>query len=233
MDKYSGNVWSTTLDYIALIPGERQWFSWFDSSLVIKSNTGSVTDTTLITASILEQDSAGFEIPTASDIFEIKPDNFPIFESMSVSLQADSLPEWGRWSVFKMNGKDKWSYLSTQIDSTSLFLTTKTSSFGKFIVASDTVAPEVKIESPKSGKTYKSNPKIKLFLKDTISGIGDENHISLSMDGEYVLPEWDPEEDLVIGFMEKNLPSGNHIFSASIRDRSGNITRQAVYFKIQ
>ena len=70
-------------------------------------------------------------------------------------------------------------------------------------------------------------------MKDTISGIGDENQISLSMDGEYVLPEWDPEEDLVIGFMEKNLPSGNHIFSASIRDRSGNITRQAVYFKIQ
>ena len=53
------------------------------------------------------------------------------------------------------------------------------------------------------------------------------------MDGEYVLPEWDPEDDLVIGYLAKNLTSGNHVFSASIRDRSGNVTRQAVYFKIQ
>lgn len=233
MDNYSENVWSTNLDYVTLIPGERQSFSWFDSSLVLKSNTGSVMDTTLITVSILDQDSAGMEIPTVSEIFEVKPNNFPIFESMSVSIQADSLPKWGRWSVFKLNGNNKLSYLSTKIDSNSFFLTAKTASFGKFIVASDTIAPEVKIESPKSGIIYKSNPKIKLFLKDSISGFGDENQISLSIDGEYVLPEWDPEEDLVVGLLEKKLPSGNHIFSASIRDRSGNISRQAVYFKIQ
>ena len=233
IDKHSENNLSTILDYVSLIPGERQLYSWFDSSLVVKSNTGSVTDTTLITASILEEDSSGFELPTASKIFEIKPNNFPIFESISVSIKVDSLPEWGRWSVYKLNGKNKFNYLATKIDSTHLFLTAKTASFGKFIVASDTIPPEVEIESPKSGQVYKSNPQIKLFMKDLISGINDEDQISLSMDGEYILPEWDPEEDLVIGFLERNLPRGNHIFSVSIRDRVGNITRKAIYFKIQ
>ena len=233
MDDYSENTWSTTLNYHALLPGERRSFNWFDSSLVIESNTYSVTDTTLVTAFRHEQDSSAVEIPTASRLFEIKPDNFHIFESLSISIQADSLPGWGRWSLFKMNGKDKFIYLPTQIDSNSLFLTAKTSSLGKFIVAADTVPPEIQIAQPQSGRIYKSNPKIKVFLKDAISGIADENHISLSMDGEYVLPEWDPEEEYLIGILEHDLSGGNHIFSASIRDRSGNVTRQAVYFKIQ
>ena len=37
----------------------------------------------------------------------------------------------------------------------------------------------------------------------------------------------------LIGILEHDLSGGNHVFSASIRDRSGNVTRQAVYFKIQ
>jgi hypothetical protein len=232
MNNYFGNTLSTTFDCIVILPGQKQSNSWFDSSLVIESNTGSVTDTTLITAVIHEEDSSGFEIPTASKIYEIKPNNFPIFESISVSIKADSLPGWGRWSLYKLNGKDKFSYLPTQIDSNTFSLTAKTASLGKFIVAADTVPPELIIESPKSGKIYKSNPKIKIFLNDGISGIEDEEQISLSMDGEYVLPEWDPEEDMVIGILASDLSKGNHIFSASIRDRSGNITRQAVYFKI-
>jgi len=233
MDTYSENMWSTTLDYHALYPGEKRTYSWFDSSIVIESNRKTVTDTTLITAVRYVQDSTDSAIPTASDIFEIKPGNFPIFESVSIGIQADSLPKWGHWAIFKTNGDNKFVYLSTKIDSNNLFFTAKSSSLGKFVVATDTIPPEVQIDSPLSGKTYKSNPQIKLFLKDTISGIEDENHLLLSMDGEYVLPEWDPEEDLVIGILEHPLKSGNHTFSASIRDRSGNITRQAVYFKIQ
>ena len=72
-----------------------------------------------------------------------------------------------------------------------------------------------------------------MFLKDTLSGIGGEDQFSLSIDGQYVLPEWDPEEDFIIGILENKLSSGNHIFTVSVRDRSGNKTRQAVYFKIQ
>jgi len=224
---------SMTMIYYALPPGEKKSISWFDSSLVFDSNTNSVMDTILITAEKHESDSIEIDIPTASDIYEIKPDNFPIFESLSISIQADSLPKWGRWSLFKTNGKDRFQYLPAQIDSNKMILTARTSSLGKFVVAADTVPPEVLIDSPRSGKIYKSNPKVKLFLKDTISGIDNEDQISLSVDGEYVLPEWDPEENYVIGLLENKLSSGKHIFSASIRDRSGNITRQAVYFKIQ
>jgi hypothetical protein len=233
MDDIHNKTTSINLNYHALFPGERRSYNWFDSTLVVASNMNSVTDTTLITAYKHELDSIDFGVPTASEIYEIKPDNFPIFESVSVSIRADSLPDWGQWSVFKTNGKNRFQYLPAKIDSTTLFFTSKTSSFGKFIVAADTVPPEVLIESPKSGKVYKSLPKIKVFLKDSLSGIGGEDHYSLSIDGNYVLPEWDPEEDIIIGSLDHVLASGNHIFTVTVRDRSGNTTRQAVYFKIQ
>jgi hypothetical protein len=233
LDDIYGNTDSLELDYHILLPGERNSISWFDSSLVIASNPKSVTDTTLVTAVKHEQDSTGLGIPAASQIYEIKPDNFHIFESVTISVQADSIPDWGHWSVFKINGKDKFQYLPAILDSNTMRFTAKTSSFGKFIVAADTIPPDLLIESPRSGKVYNSTPKIKVFLKDSISGIGNEDHISLSVNGNYVLPEWDPEEDFIIGILEKDLPRGNHTFSASVRDRSGNITRQAVYFKIQ
>ena len=233
IDDHINKVISTELNCVALIPGKRQTQSWFDSSLVIKSNTGSVTDTTLITASILEQDSSEYNVPIASDIFEVKPNNFPIFESMSISIQTDSLPKGDHWSVFQLKGNEKFNYLSTKIDSSKLFFTAQISSFGKFVIAADTIPPEVTIDSPKANMVYRSNPNIKLFLKDDMSGIGDENQISLSIDGDYVLPEWDPEEDLVVGLLEHKLAGGEHVFSASIRDRSGNINHQTVLFKIQ
>ena len=233
IDDYLNNTVSTRLNCVALIPGKRQIQTWFDSTLVLKSNTGSVTDTTIITASILEKDSSEFNVPVASDIFEVKPNNFPIFESMSISIQTDSLPKGDHWSVFQINGDEKFNYLSTRIDSTTRFFTAQISSFGKFIIAADTIPPEVTIDSPKANMIYRSNPNINLSLKDDMSGIGDENNISLSIDGDYVLPEWDPEEDLVAGMLEHELAAGDHLLSASISDRSGNITHKTVLFKIQ
>ena len=221
------------LDHQLLIPGEKRLFYWFDSTLVAESSPGSVMDTSLISALKLEQDSTIYKVPLASNIYEIRPDNFPVFESITISMKADSLPPWGNWSMYKINGEGKLTHLPSKIDSNTLFVTTKTSSFSKFVVAADTVPPEIKIESPVSGKVYKSTPKIKIYLKDTLSGIEDENHFSLSIDGEYVLPEWDPEEDFIIGMLENKLSSGNHIFTVSVQDRAGNTTRQAVYFKIQ
>jgi hypothetical protein len=233
MDDIYGNTKSIKLDHYKLVPGKRKSFFWFDSSLVLKSNTNSVTDTTLITVVKNKPDSFVMDIPTASEIYEIKPDNFPIFQSVALSILADSLPRWGKWSIFKTNGKNRYQYMNSQIDTNTFHLSTRTTSLGKFVIAADTIPPEVLIQSPSSGKLYKSTPAIKIILRDSISGIEGENQFSLSMDGKYVLPEWDPEEDLIVGILENELSSGNHSFSITVSDRSGNVTRKAVYFKVQ
>jgi len=221
------------LNFDALYPNKNTTSSWFDSALVIQSFEGSVMDTTLITVEILDIDTVLNKFPKASKIFKISPENFPIFNALSIKIQADSIPTWGHWSVFKTNGKDKISYLSSTIDSGTLHFTTKTSSLGKFVIAADTIPPEVSIIKPITGRTYKKSPEIQIITKDLISGIGDEGDISLVLDGNYVLPEWDPEDDLLIGILENDLSVGNHVLTVSISDCLGNTTRKAVYFKIE
>jgi hypothetical protein len=229
----SFNTSVMNLNFDALYPNETTISSWFDSALVIQSSEGSVMDTTLFTVEVLDIDTVLSEFPTASQIFEISPRNFPIFNSVSIRIQADSLPAWGHWSIFKTNGEDKISYLSSKIDSGALHFTTRTSSLGKFVIAADTIPPEVSIIKPINGQTYKRSPEIQIEIKDLLSGIGDEEDISLIMDGNYVLPEWDPEEDLLTGILANDLSVGNHVLTVSIGDRSGNTTRKAVYFKIE
>ncbi len=229
----SSSFWSKDLDYQSLLPGKTSTSSWFDSSLVITYYAGSVLDTSLITARILESDTVLSEYPLASNIFEISPNNFPIFESLLIRIKADSLPTWGNWAVYRTNGIDRLSYLSSKIDTSKMEFFVRTSSIGKFVIAADTVSPEILIKSPRSGVTYRKTPKILLDIRDNISGVGNEDNISLLMDGNYVLQEWDPEEDILTGIVEKDLLKGNHIFTVSVRDRVGNVTRQAVYFNIE
>ena len=216
-----------------LLPMEKSCVSWFDSTVVIKSFNKSVNDTTLITAHCYQSDSLLETFPTVSRIYEISPDNFPLFKSVLIKLRADSLPEWGNWSIFKINGQNKLTFLKSEIDADNLEFKAKTSALGKFVIAADTIAPVIEIKSPQNGEIYSSTPPIRIHLKDQISGIGDEEDISLSVNGNYVLQEWDPEEDELIGILENDLLKGNHVFSVSVRDRAGNISRQAVYFSIE
>ena len=233
-----GVVSDSLLDYLnqsvrKLLPKEKSCASWFDSTLVISSFNTSVNDTTLITAHFYQPDSLLEIFPTASKIFEISPHNFPLFRAVTIKLKADSLPQWGNWSIFMITGHNKLTFLKSEIDKTRMEFTARTSELGKFVVATDTIAPVIEIRSPQNGKIYRTSPPIRVHLKDQISGIGDEEDISLSINGDYVLQEWDPEEDDLIGILEQDLSKGNHVFSVSVRDRAGNISRQAVYFSIE
>lgn len=216
-----------------LYPDQMTTCSWFDSTLILTSKSNALNDTTIISADFVIPDTTMKDFPVVGNVFQVWPGNFPVFRSFQISILADSLPSWGKWAIYKTNGKDKFSYLSTQIDSASLVLSARTSSLGEFIVASDTVSPEINILNPASNKIYTKMPTIKVDLGDSMSGIGDEENISLSMDGDFVLPEWDPEEKVLVGILENKLIPGKHVFTVSVRDRAGNIAREAVYFQIR
>jgi hypothetical protein len=221
------------MDYQQLLPDKNHSVSWFDSALVISTLRGSIMDTVMITASRLAADTISGAYPLASQIYQVGPENFPIFQSLRIQIKTDSLPGWGKWSLYKINGKDRLSFLPSIIDSLRLELSARISSLGKFMVISDTIAPQIFIKSPQTGKVYKKTPDIHLDIKDQISGIGDEENISMLMDGEFVLPEWDPEEDILMGLLRDNLDSGDHLFEVTVRDRVGNIVRKSINFKIQ
>ena len=53
------------------------------------------------------------------------------------------------------------------------------------------------------------------------------------MDGDFVLPEWDPEEDNLSGLLREDPGPGIHNFEVRVRDRAGNSASQSVTFEIR
>lgn len=231
---YSNNQlkWSKDLDVARIIPNMWTKPSWFDSTFSIGIVEGAFLDTVLLTSNRLPSDSLRKILPLASNIFEIQPSNIPLFKKITVQIVPDSLPTWGKWSLFSTDGYKSVSFLPTTFNTDSSALQAKTRRLGKFVIASDTIPPYLEILSPKAGLSYKQNPEIVIDLYDEHSGIDNEENISLLLDGKFVLPEWDPEDKSVIAYLDYTLPKGNHILTVSINDRCGNIKRRAVYFSI-
>jgi len=232
----SGDVDEITLpvlDYQWLLPDQPHTVSFDDSALVLNSFEGSVMDTVLLTVQPPDTNFVFSASPQASQIYQLGPDNFPIFRPLTVRITADSLPDWGRWSLYRINGRDRLSFLSSRIDTLHGILSARTTALGKFVIASDTTRPWIHIISPRQNAVYTGTPAIRLEIKDQISGIGDEKHISLLMDGDFVLSEWDPEEDTVTGLLKEKPGPGVHDFEVRVQDRAGNLASQSVSFEIK
>jgi hypothetical protein len=225
-------IWSKNLEVARILPNMATKPSWFDSTFSIEIVEGAFLDTVLLTSNCLPGDSLKRILPLASNIFEIHPSNIPLFKNITVQIVPDSLPTWGKWSLFSTDGNKSVSFLPSTFNTDSSALQAKTRRLGKFVIASDTIPPYLKILSPKAGLSYKQNPEIVIDLYDELSGIDNEENISLLLDGEFVLPEWDPEDKSVIAYLDYSLPKGNHILTVSINDRCGNTKRRAVYFSV-
>ncbi len=225
-------LWSDLPLFAKWHPGETTNHSWFDSAFTITPAAGSFLDTVIVRADTLAADSVSRILPTLGKIYSLSPGNIPVFRSAGVQVNYDSLPAWGNWRLFKTNGLNSLSFVGGSIDTINKCINARTNPFGQFIIACDTIPPTLEIQSPVQSKSYSRTPEIRFNLSDEHSGIGTEENISVIIDGEFVLPEWDPEDKLVTAKIDKKLTKGNHILTISIKDQSENITRAAIYFTI-
>ena len=226
-------VWSSDTPVRIITPDQKNRISWFDSTFTLSVPAGAILDTFLISAAKHSADSLTNILPVASSVYEVLPDNIPLFRSFSIKISADSLPSWGNWHVYKTDGIHSLSFMSGTIDTSVISLETTSRTFGKFVVAADTIAPRIDIRSPVSGRQYRMNPEIKFDIDDEFSGIGHEENISVLIDGNFVLPEWDHEEKFVKAIIDEPLDKGTHTLSVSVFDQAGNISRRAVIFEIK
>jgi hypothetical protein len=224
-------AWSSKTFVRLVKPNQKNSFSWFDSTLTLSIPAGAVLDTFLISAAKYTSDSLANILPVASPVYEILPENIPLFRSFSIKLSADSLPAWGRWHIYKTDGDESLSFMAGLIDTSYITLETNGDSFGKFVIVADTIAPYINIITPVSGRQYRNNPEIKFDLNDDLSGIGHEENISILINGEFVLPEWDHEQEIVRAIIDQPLDRGVHTLSVSVSDQAGNISRQAIIFE--
>ncbi len=228
----SKSLWADTLNVAKLFPDRSQKISWFDSALTIISKPGAVIEPFLIAAARHNKSILSDSLPLATRVYEIYPASVFLFKNWDAYLLTDSLPDQGTWALFRVSDSGSLSFAAHLTKHSANRIQTRIGGPGKYTVACDTIPPVLDIVSPVNGAAYKNWPKIRFYLHDRHSKIGGEENISILLNGEFILPEWDPEDNIVEAVMHLPPVKGTHILTISVSDRSNNITRKALMFSI-
>jgi len=121
----------------------------------------------------------------------------------------------GSWSLEGKERESDWSALRATI---------KTA--GAFAILADQKGPVLSNVTPGKGVTVRNaRPTIRFEMSDNLAGIGSDEDLQLTIDGQWVPVEFDPDLRQAKGRPRWNLNLGNHTFVIVARDACGNETR--------
>ncbi len=223
----------SSLYLYALLPGQKQELKFFNNYCAVYIRNESLYDTLLMQANKLELDVTQITVPMYSSVVELQPDNQVFKNDITVRLHYDSAyvnPE--RMGLYKYGKNGRLSLIGAELDTINHFISGRTDTFGKFVIAADTTAPGLNIIHPKNNQKLKRLKKIQFYAKDELSEIGSDANLQITVDNRFVLPEWDPEKDIINGYLDWKLPPGKHEIMAKVKDKAGNVNEQKITITI-
>jgi len=135
------------------------------------------------------------------------------------------------WYYFADDG---WTYVGNEVDRTARVVSASVRGFGGFAVVPDTVAPELNLIRPNEGDpNLRPGSAIVIRFADSLSGIQDEDHFRLEIDGRKAIAEWDPEEEILRYVPDPPLAPGRHRLRVWVEDRCGNRSERSLEFFVK
>jgi hypothetical protein len=159
-----------------------------------------------------------------SGVYSVEPFLQPLDHGAQISL---FLPEKEKRNehigLFFYSDKGKWIFLGANEDGKCR---SKVLSMERFALISDTVEPVIESITLARKKKFSKKPKkFKWRVVDEGSGFPGDENFSCALDGETVIIEFDPEEDLLIlPTFDLPINKGKHIFVISAEDNLRNKT---------
>jgi len=157
-------------------------------------------------------------------VYNISPTYQPMKEIVKILVRypkSDLLKE--KLGIYYYDSKKGWVYLNSEHDSLMQVMSTEVLSLESFAVLGDNVPPTIKSVTPLNNSIVKSGGlEIKARIKDLLSGIQDENAITIELDGEQKIFEWHPASNTATYKSRKRLSKGDHSFRISATDNAKN-----------
>ncbi|MFH2056261.1 MAG: M23 family metallopeptidase, partial [bacterium] len=151
--------------------------------------------------------------------YAILPEDFAARKRLTYSYRFDGEPPRGA-GLYQVFGKETLSFLGAKPDEPAQTVSASSYRLGVFTMRIDTIPPAITGVSPRDGAHVTTGrPEIKAKLKDTLSGIED---ITLRLDGQWLIAEYDPESGWVRATPHFNLSLGKHRLDIIVRDKLGN-----------
>ncbi len=128
---------------------------------------------------------------------------------------------------------DRWAFVGNRLDSSRGEVEADVKGFGTFAVVPDTVPPVVEILWPRQGsRTTRRQPRIRVRIADSLSGIGGEDDFEVLLDGEKLVAEWDPERGTLRCYPDQPLSLGAHTLEVRVHDRCYNESWDEATFQV-
>lgn len=167
-------------------------------------------------------------------LYQILPEAFVCREDFKMTLKLRTRNEFNKRSGICWLDKeeDKWVWLDNSFD--NHVLTAWSSGGGSFSSVFDYEAPLIRRLNIRNGSSMtRVRPKIGFYVEDTLSGVYDDEDIRIELDGKWLIPEYDPEDSLVIAIPREDLAPGKHHLGIILTDRAGNKTEQYLQFTVK
>jgi hypothetical protein len=159
-----------------------------------------------------------------SEVYSFEPPTVPLNGFAKITLKytaGDCDPQ--KLGLYELTEGGWWKLTGQDLDTTSKTVSGKVRYFSTYALLEDTTPPLVKKVDPYPGKkTKQRKPRIKAVVKDDLSGIGSDLDILVTIDGEWMIPEYDPETSVLVTKPISPLSYGKHELLISVKDRCGN-----------
>lgn len=154
-----------------------------------------------------------------SKIYEIYDIKVPLHSYCNLKIKADSLSTKlrNKACIVSLDMDDRIVYEGGKMEGD--YVVTKTRSFGKYFISVDTISPSIRPTNIYNNKNITNQSEIGFKVSDNLSGI---DKFQASIDGEWVLLQYDAKSDYLYYHIDSEFEKGKHIFKITVSDDKGN-----------
>lgn len=154
-----------------------------------------------------------------SPIHKLHVETTPVHKWMSLAIKPDTIPlgKEDKLLIVSIDNENVASPAGGEFNDG--FIVTSIRSFGNYSIAMDTIPPEIKVLNFKKKKNIDKDDILKFKVTDNCSGITSYKG---TLNGEWILIEFDPKNDLMIYKPDHMVKEGENDFKLEVTDDRGN-----------
>tara|TARA_R110002072_G_scaffold9348_4_gene45605 strand:- start:546 stop:2270 length:1725 start_codon:yes stop_codon:yes gene_type:complete len=156
---------------------------------------------------------------TISPIYWLHNCYTPLHSHMSISIKGKTISKELRPKSLIVSTTDGRSWYPEGGTWKGDNLTVKSRSFGGYAIAVDTTAPKIVPINIYQNSDMRNKWSISVKINDNLSGI---NYYRGTVDGKWILMEYDAKNDLLTYFFDEKVPAGKHQFKLIVSDGVNN-----------
>jgi Peptidase family M23 len=167
-----------------------------------------------------------FKLDCYSNLIDILPDDRIINDGMRITMRIPDDMPIDKAGIYGISRMRKPSFIGSDVDSTG-YVSATAGSLGSYRIKIDSIPPEITKIRPQNNSTVTSSmPQISFAMKDELSGFSSDTLLIVTLDGEYLISEYDVDNKIVHSYLSTGLQTGRHELVILARDRMGNETRR-------